>query len=407
MSLMSASSVARQLSMDTVGSELEALAFAALVRSRPAGQSHHRAIVALDIERSTSRPDPVKAEFRTMLYELFDTALRAAGIYPCQRDQFVDRGDGLLALIHEVGQASRALLVHRVVPVLSRFLASYNAGLPPQRQLRVRVVAHEGKVHYDANGCFGEALDAAFRLLDAPRVKMALKTAPGPLLLIVSSEVYGSVVGHGYDGTGQQAFHRLVSPQIAGKRYPGWINPLPPARLTARGCDSSTCVACGHHTRMLGAHREHTTVRDGVGPDSVHKYVRSHRTRPVRPGRAAAVRPGPGGDRPGRGGAGRCCLLPVGSDQPCRCRYGTAGRPRLMSARPGWCCNASRPGCLRRCRSSSARSGRPRGAAARRGFRGPRSVPEAYQPLSMLDTKKQLSNIGEPSALRSCPGRDW
>ena len=131
MSLMSASSVARQLSMDTVGSELEALAFAALVRSRPAGQSHHRAIVALDIERSTSRPDPVKAEFRTMLYELFDTALRAAGIYPCQRDQFVDRGDGLLALIHEVGQASRALLVHRVVPVLSRFLASYNAGLLP------------------------------------------------------------------------------------------------------------------------------------------------------------------------------------------------------------------------------------------------------------------------------------
>lgn len=224
MSLMSASPVARQLSMDTVGSELEALAFAALVRSRPASQSHHRAIVALDIERSTSRPDPVKAEFRTMLYELFDTALRAAGIYPCQRDQFVDRGDGLLALIHEVGQASRALLVHRVVPVLSRFLASYNADLPPQRQLRVRVVAHEGKVHYDANGCFGEALDVAFRLLDAPRVKMALKTAPGPLLLIVSSEVYGSVVGHGYDGTGQQAFHRLVSPQIAGKRYPGWIN---------------------------------------------------------------------------------------------------------------------------------------------------------------------------------------
>ena len=69
-----------------------------------------------------------------------------------------------------------------------------------------------------------EALDVAFRLLDAPRVKMALKTAPGPLLLVVSSEVYGSVMGHGYDGTGQQAFHRLVSAQIAGKRYPGWIN---------------------------------------------------------------------------------------------------------------------------------------------------------------------------------------
>lgn len=210
--------------MGTVGLELETLAFAALVRSRSAGgQPHHRAIVALDIERSTSRPDPVKAELRTMLYELFDTALRAAGIYPRHRDRFIDRGDGLLALIHEAGPASGALLVHRVVPVFSRFLTSYNASLPPQRQLRVRVVVHEGEVRYDANGCFGEALDIAFRLLDAPRVKMALETA-GPLLLVVSGDVYGSVVGHGYDQTGQRAFHRLVSAQIAGKRNPGWIH---------------------------------------------------------------------------------------------------------------------------------------------------------------------------------------
>ena len=145
--------VAQQLSMDTVGSELETLAFAALVRSRPA----RRLITGPSSRWTSSVPlaaDPVKAEFRTMLYELFDTALRAAGIYPRQRDQFVDRGDGLLALIHEVGQASRALLVTGWSPS-SRFLASYNVSLPPQRQLRVRVVAHEGKVHYDANGCFG------------------------------------------------------------------------------------------------------------------------------------------------------------------------------------------------------------------------------------------------------------
>jgi GTP diphosphokinase / guanosine-3',5'-bis(diphosphate) 3'-diphosphatase len=33
---------------------------------------------------------------------------------------------------------------------------------------RLRVVLHAGEVHYDGNGCFGEALDIAFRLLDAP-----------------------------------------------------------------------------------------------------------------------------------------------------------------------------------------------------------------------------------------------
>ena len=45
-----------------------------------AGLPRHRAVVALDIERSTSRPDPVKAELRSKLYGVFDAALLEAGI---------------------------------------------------------------------------------------------------------------------------------------------------------------------------------------------------------------------------------------------------------------------------------------------------------------------------------------
>ena len=41
--------------------------------------------IALDIESSTTRPDPVKAELRTMLYEFFDAALRSAGLQPRAR----------------------------------------------------------------------------------------------------------------------------------------------------------------------------------------------------------------------------------------------------------------------------------------------------------------------------------
>lgn len=44
------------------------------------GLPGHRAVVALDIERSTSRPDPVTAELRSTLYEVFDAALLDAGI---------------------------------------------------------------------------------------------------------------------------------------------------------------------------------------------------------------------------------------------------------------------------------------------------------------------------------------
>ena len=192
------------------------------------GLPHYRAIVALDIERSTSRPDPVKAELRNKAYEFFDAALCSAGISKRHRDRYIDRGDGLLALIHPVDQAPKALLLNRAIPTLSRLLADYNASLPhsswPQRQLRVRVVTHAGDIRYDANGCFGEALDVAFRLLDAHPVKKALRETADPLILIISADIYNSVVRHGYDGIDQHAFRPLVRVQIAGRRHLGWIH---------------------------------------------------------------------------------------------------------------------------------------------------------------------------------------
>jgi hypothetical protein len=203
------------------------IARGAMEPTRATGLPHYRAIVALDIERSTSRPDPVKATLRNKAYELFDAALCSAGIHKRHRDRYIDRGDGLLALIHPVEQVPKALLLNHAIPALNRLLTEYNASLPhssqPQRQLRVRVVTHAGDVHYDANGCFGEALDIAFRLLDATPVKKALRETADPLILVISGDIYSSVVRHGYDGIDQHAYHPLVRIQIAGKRYPGWI----------------------------------------------------------------------------------------------------------------------------------------------------------------------------------------
>ncbi len=192
------------------------------------GTPRYRAIVALDIERSTSRPNPIKGELRNKTYELFEAALRTAGIDRCHHDQFIDRGDGILTLFHPVDQAPKTLLLNRAVPLLSRLLTEYNSSLPrnsqPQRQLRIRVVVHAGEVHYDANGCFGEALDVAFRLLDATRVKRALQEIADPLILVVSEDIYSSVVRHAYEGIDQETFHQLVRIHVAGRRYRGWIH---------------------------------------------------------------------------------------------------------------------------------------------------------------------------------------
>jgi hypothetical protein len=219
--------VSEQLRLHTVTSELETLASATLTRGQIAQHSllrrpraHQRTIVALDIERSTSRPDPVKAELRTTMYELFDAALRAAGIQARHRDRFADRGDGFLALIHPADHTPRVLL-RRVIPAFALLLAEHNAGRPLQYQLRVRVVVHAGLVHYDANGCFGEALDTAFRLLDAARVKQALRTAQAPLALVMSASL-GDYVR--YERAGQPG--RPVSVDVGGHWHRGLIQTL-------------------------------------------------------------------------------------------------------------------------------------------------------------------------------------
>jgi hypothetical protein len=211
---------------------------------------HHRAIVALDIEQSTRRPDPVKAELRGMMYELFEAALRSAGIQRRCRDRFVDRGDGVLALIRPVRRAPKAILLNQAIPALSRLLADYNDALPgasrAQRLLRVRAVVHAGEVNYDANGCFGEALDVAFRLLDAARVKRVLRAADDPLILVVSGDIYQSVVRHGYDGIDQDAFQPMVRVQVAGNRYCGWVQVPRQAALRPVAELANYRAAAGH-----------------------------------------------------------------------------------------------------------------------------------------------------------------
>ena len=223
--------LSEQLHLPTVTSELETLASATLTRRQVARHgvlglalrrplAYQRTVVALDIERSTTRPDPVKAELRLTMYALFDAALRAADISRRHRDRFADRGDGLLALIHP-DHAPRVLL-RRVIPAFGLLLAEHNTGRPLQRQLRVRVVVHAGAVFYDANGCFGETLDAAFRLLDAPSVKGALQAAQAPLVLVVSAGLDGFV----HTGQSGRAF-LPVSVQVAGHEHEGRVSLLP------------------------------------------------------------------------------------------------------------------------------------------------------------------------------------
>ena len=103
----------------------------------------HRSIVALDVEGSTERTNPVKGELRRILYDLVDRALQMAGITVEHLEQLTDRGDGVLILIRPHDDVPKTVLLGRFIPFLATLLTDYNATvtLPPLR-LRLRAVVH-------------------------------------------------------------------------------------------------------------------------------------------------------------------------------------------------------------------------------------------------------------------------
>jgi hypothetical protein len=187
------------------------------------------------MEGSTTRSNREKSVLRRVMYEALIKALAVHGVGDDDIDRLVDRGDGVIALIRPSDWAPKTLLLGAVVPELSKLLTHHNAR-SPEVPMRLRVVVHAGEVHFDERGQFGELMDVACRLLDAPRLKLALRETGAPLVLVVSGEVYWSVVHHDYDGIAGSSFAPLVNVQIGSLPRQGWVHvpdePLTPAEQT-------------------------------------------------------------------------------------------------------------------------------------------------------------------------------
>jgi hypothetical protein len=226
----------------------------------------YRSILALDIEGSTLRTNPIKEEHRELVYRLVRGALGMVGIGSQDCDPFTDRGDGVLILLRATDHFPKPFLLSRLVPALASLLSAHNNGISPadeMRILRLRAVVHAGEVHHDGKGFFGEDLDIAFRLLDAPRFKDHLKSLTAPLALVASDSFYQSVIRHGYDGIDHGEYHPLVTVEVAKQRKKGWVHvpqaaapalpvavpaqvrwarPLPGCRRAGRLPDRSNCA---------------------------------------------------------------------------------------------------------------------------------------------------------------------
>lgn len=199
--------------------------------TRPPGCPVHRLIFAVDIEGSTERNNLAKGELRRILYELLDRALEAAGIGARHLEPYTDRGDSVLILIKPHDDVPKTLVLGQLVPILTAMLAEHNAAVVrPELRMRLRAVVHAGEVHEDDKGFYGDDLDAAFRLLEAPRLKKALKVATAsPLILVVSEEIFNGIVQQGYlEGA---VFEPLVRVRVGRRQRRGWAHIPDPVGL--------------------------------------------------------------------------------------------------------------------------------------------------------------------------------
>lgn len=199
---------------------------------RPAGPMY-RSIVAVDLEGSTIRTNPVKGDLRRFMYDMLMRSFEAAQITANHLEPLTDRGDGVLVLVRPSDDVPKTVLLDRLVPLLATLLTEHNAAATdPALRMRLRAVVHAGEVHGDDWGFYGEAIDVAIRLLDSAAVKTALRqAATSPLVLVVSDEIYFGTVSHGYvDG---EKYCPVARVRVANKRHRGWVRFPAPGTLPA------------------------------------------------------------------------------------------------------------------------------------------------------------------------------
>lgn len=183
----------------------------------------YRNVFGIDVESSTLRNNSAKARMRDAMYALITETFARNEITPDDHDPFINSGDGVVALLRPADRVPKTVLLNSVVQTLSDLLEEHNRVRPADR-LRLRAVLHAGEVHYDIRGPFGETLDVAFRLLDSPVTKRALRRTPGPLVLAVSEHIYQSVVRHQYDGIDPLTFTAFMTKRNTSTWDSGWIH---------------------------------------------------------------------------------------------------------------------------------------------------------------------------------------
>ncbi|WP_199440050.1 FxSxx-COOH system tetratricopeptide repeat protein [Umezawaea beigongshangensis] len=251
-------------------------------REQAADEAHrtaaeHRSILVVDIE-GFGRADRTGEHRRVMRDGLYTALADAfadarADWDSCTRE---DRGDGVMVLVPP--EIPKELLVDQLLDRLAAAIRRYNSTHSPGAQIRLRVALHAGEVRRDAHGHDGNALNLAFRLLEAPALKELLARTTGVIVLAVSEWYFDEVVRN-YPAVDAASFRRVPvsvkeTSTIAWLRA-GGVRSGPPATAADRG--ATPAVWGGVPSRNVNF-----TGREEL-LDALHAGIGSHAGADVRP----------------------------------------------------------------------------------------------------------------------------
>jgi class 3 adenylate cyclase len=178
-------------------------------------------VLAVDIAGFTAphRDDEIRRYLHVQLYELLEKAFDGSGI-PWARCFHEDRGDGALIVVPP--EIACKGVIDPLPERLRGLIRRHNHVSCQAAGIQLRVAAHIGPVEYDGHGFVGSDLNLLFRMLEARPLKHALAGSGAELALMVSEDVYRSLVCRCPSLVSPDAF-QPVRFQVKRTRGRAWI----------------------------------------------------------------------------------------------------------------------------------------------------------------------------------------
>jgi class 3 adenylate cyclase len=178
-------------------------------------------VFAVDIAGFTrpGRDDEIRLYLHEKLYEVLERAFDGSGI-PWKECFHEDRGDGALVVIPP--EVACKGIIDPLPERLRGLIRRHNHVSCQAAEIQLRAAAHIGPVEHDTHGFVGSDINLLFRMLEARPLRHALAGSGAELALIVSDDVYRSLVCRCPSLISPEAFQR-VRFQAKHTRARAWI----------------------------------------------------------------------------------------------------------------------------------------------------------------------------------------